>query len=209
MKRASTYSICPALETPSPTPNSQLPTPYSRFPSRYWLSSPCGISIAEVIIATSVLSVLATTGVTVVLLLMTAEQRAAESVLVERTIADLGDELRRDAHAAAAAELAGEARVVLTGEAGERVSYECTGDGVWRREESGESPVRREKFHLPFGASRFELVEGGRLVVWRHEREVPVTMSLAEPTVGTDPPRRVFRIDAAVGLRRGLTVAAH
>ncbi|MGE4002932.1 MAG: hypothetical protein AB7I48_22280 [Planctomycetaceae bacterium] len=185
-----------------------FPAPCPRFASPYPRTRR-GISIAEVVIASTLLTVLTTAGVTVLLLLMSAEQRAAEAVLVERTISDFAAELRRDAHEAADVQADGDSRLILTGDDDREVTYECAGDGVWRREQSGGEAVRQEKFHLPFGTSRFELMAERRLIVWRHEREIPVTMSLAEPTVGTEQPRRMFRIDAAVGFSRGLEVAAH
>ncbi len=167
-----------------------------------------GFTVVEVTIAAVVLSVLTVTGITVVLLLMTAEQRAAESLVVERSIAALADELRRDAHAATTAELTGEEAASPTTLSlwfadDSQATYECTDDGVWRREQRGDMVARREKFHLPFGTSWFEpldggTLDGGRLVVWRHEREIPVTMSLAEPSATSDQPRRAFRIEAAL-----------
>ncbi|MGE0378200.1 MAG: hypothetical protein AB7Q45_22545, partial [Planctomycetaceae bacterium] len=129
-------------------------------------------------IASTLLTVLTTAGVTVLLLLMSAEQRAAEAVLVERTISDFAAELRRDAHEAADVQADGDSRLILTGDDDREVTYECAGDGVWRREQSGGEAVRQEKVHLPVGTSRFELMAERRLIVWRHERESPVTRSL-------------------------------
>jgi hypothetical protein len=83
-----------------------------------------------------------------------------------------------------------------------RVTYECSEDGVWRRERAGDETVRQEKFHLPFGASWFERTnDGARLIVWRHEREVPATMSFADAPATTDQPRRTYRITAALNWR--------
>lgn len=156
-----------------------------------------GLSVAEATIAATILSSLTVAGMTVVCLLMTAEQRTAESVVVERTIAALADELRRDARGATVAERIETNRVSLQLSNDTQAIYECTDDGVWRREQLGDRITRQEKFHLPFGDSRFEPVEEG-LIVWIHEREIPTTAGFAEPSATSDQPQRAYRVEAAV-----------
>ncbi len=154
-----------------------------------------GISIAEVVIAASSVSVLSVIGITVVCLLMTAEQRAMESIVIERTIGELADELRQDAHLARGATL-NDAHTSLTLHLpdGSSVTYLCTDDSVHR----SDATERQEQFHLPFGQSRFELTFAERLIVWRHEREPVLDMSLSEPSTEIKTPRRMYRIDAAL-----------
>ncbi len=154
-----------------------------------------GISVAEVIIAATGVSVLSVIGITTVCLLMTAEQRAMESIVVDRTIGELADELRQDAHTSILADVNEDGTTLNLQQVNETdITYTCTDDGIHR----SDGAERNEDFHLPFGKSRFELSVSGRLVTCRHEREPTLDMSLSKPSPSTDQPRRTYRIDAAL-----------
>ncbi|MCA9112417.1 MAG: hypothetical protein KDA52_20850 [Planctomycetaceae bacterium] len=154
-----------------------------------------GISVAEVVIAATGVSVLSVIGITTVCLLMTAEQRAMESIVVDRTIAELADELRQDAHTSLSAEINDDGTELNLRQASETlITYACTSDGIHR----SDATERNEDFHLPFGQSRFELSETGRLITCRHERDPTLEMSFFEPNETTAQPRRKYRIDAAL-----------
>lgn len=154
-----------------------------------------GMSIAEVVIAATGVSVLAGLGVTIVCLLMTAEQRTMESIVIERTIGDFAHEFRQDAHRASAVTLNDDQTTLslqLSGD--ETVTYACTDDAVTR---TG-ATERREEFRLPFGQSSFSLSERDLLITWRHEREPQQEMSLSESPSRLKETPKVYRINAAL-----------
>ncbi|MCA9075146.1 MAG: hypothetical protein KDA93_08940 [Planctomycetaceae bacterium] len=154
-----------------------------------------GITITEVVIAASGVSVLSVLGITVICLLMTAEQRAMESIVIDRSISELAHDLRQDAHSATTATLSDDQAtlsLVLPGD--ETVNYTCTDDAVTRTDTTD----RRDEFALPFGHSRFSKPESDRLITFWHEREPQQDMSLSENSSNLKETERTYRIDAAL-----------
>ena len=165
-----------------------------------------GISIVEVLLALSALSALSVLTITVVCLLTSAEQHAAESLFVDLTVASLAADLREDAHQALGVEAAppdDEGRVlqVTFHQPGDRkVTYQCTSDSVVRRQEDHRDAVATETYRLALGESRFEIADESELLMWTHEREIPNLGGFAESGT-TDGPLRTYHVHAAVGLR--------
>ena len=101
-----------------------------------------GFTIIEILLTVSAISALSVLTITVICLLTSAEQHAAESLFIDLTVANLAADLRDDAHRAVRLEAAppdGDGRVTsitLVQPGNTRVTYECTTVGVIRRQDN-------------------------------------------------------------------------
>ena len=156
-----------------------------------------GFSVAEVLIAATGVSVLSVLSITLICLLMTAEQRTMESIVIERTISELAHELRQDAHLASTVALSDD-QLTLTLQLADNasVTYSCSVDAVSRSNASGHG----EAFSLPFGESKFSLSDSEQLITFRHERQPAQDMSLSESPTAAEESGHIYRIDAALSV---------
>lgn len=164
-----------------------------------------GFNLPELLFAVSATSALSVIVMTVVGLLVTAEQRAAEALWIDVTVSSLAADLREDAHQAITveAEADGEGHasaVTLLLPQQTRVSYECTPEGVVRRHSREGEPEARETYRLALGSSTFLPPGEDGLLKWTHVRAVPSVGGFSESPSGDGAASRVFHVHAAVGV---------
>jgi len=174
-----------------------------RLPSRTG-SNRRGFSIAELMFAITAVSGLSVLALTIVGLLMTAEQHSAESLWINVRISDLANDLRSDAHRATTvrygAEEAGRvADVTLGFPEGADITYTCASDGVTRIEAADGDETSTQQYRLSFGESWFEKAQDG-ILRWNHTREVPSVGGYTQPDAQDTTARRIFTVNAAIGL---------
>jgi hypothetical protein len=153
--------------------------------------------------ATTAITGLSILAMTVVGMLVSAEQHSAEALWIDSRIASLGDTLRTDAHLALRVEPGDPSgnrmqTLTLVHPHDVRISYECTDEGVVRRESNLDGHVSTETFRLPFGESWFEPLREERLVEFVHARAIPTIGGFS--SADREAVQRNWRLIAMVGL---------
>ena len=170
---------------------------------RNWRTSRGGFTLAEMLVAISVLFVVSVTSALTIGMLMAADARSGEAFLVQNSLVRLGRQFRDDVHAARAVSVAAEdgvpdGRMVLELSDGGGVTYRAAADGVVREAAGTADGDAREEFRLPEGSSRFSVIDNGRLAVLIHER--PYLTHTDSYARGSDSvPMREVRFEAATG----------
>lgn len=165
----------------------------------------CGFNIAELLFAITAVSALSVLAMTVVAMLMTAEQRSAEGLWVDATLANLAADLREDAHRATAFNVTPDAdgritQLTLVQPDEVHVIYRCTAAGVDRLTEVTGTRQAVETYRLAFGTSWFETHADEDVITWRHTRELPGIAGPEASAPSDAAPRRADAISAAIGL---------
>ena len=127
----------------------------------------CGVSLVELLVVMTMLAALLSC-TTITLFRLLRAQSAGGRVLAESlTMSRLGRDLRRDAHAATRAELAGpmEIRQLTFIDAnGEATTYTLGVEGVLRAAQSADGTALREEYRLGGARCELQLVDAERLV---------------------------------------------
>ena len=164
-----------------------------------------GFTMVELLISVTTLVGLSILVMTVIALLITAEQSSTETLFVEQTIANLADDLRQDAHQSRSLQTDNEAGldrvdiITLFHNDGHRIIYECTANSVERTSMDGKDITSTEDYRLPFGTSWFTVVDE-RLVSWHHDRLRPAVGGLSQPDAADVSARDTYQVDAALGI---------
>jgi hypothetical protein len=167
-----------------------------------------GFNLAELLFVTAAISGLTVLVMTVIASLITAEQHAAEALWVELTVSSFAADLRQDAHQAVDVEVDADAAnaanevtaLTLVLPEQTRVTYECTSEGVTRRQTRGEGPEAVETYRLALGSSSFRAPGEDGLLRWVHVRDIPSIGGFTQTTQDATPPQRTFHVVAAVGI---------
>jgi competence protein ComGF len=177
----------------------------ARQSTRAFSSHRRGFNLAELLFVIAAISGLSVVVMTVVGLLITAEQHAAEDLWVDVTISSLACDLRQDAHQAHDLEAvvdeqghSSNVTLLLPGET--RVTYECTAEGVTRREAREGGPIAIEIYRLALGTSTFHPPGDDGLLRWSHVRAIPNIGGFSESTATNGAVLREFNVFSAVGL---------
>lgn len=161
-----------------------------------------GVSLLEVLVVMTTLSVLLTTCTVTLMRLLRAQSASGGALAASLTISRLARDLRRDAHTAAAAAwdgpVAGEA-IELTDGNGGRVRYALSTEGVRRTTTPADGRVAVDDYLFPAAKVEWELAESGLLVVVRISRSSPSSRGeTGTSPLAALPPERLV-IEAAVG----------
>lgn len=161
-----------------------------------------GVSLIELLVVISTLSVVMTTS-TITLFRLLQAQTAGTNVLADAlTTNRLARDLRRDAHAATTAELQATddgQSLVLTGGDGSLVTYRMQ-SGRMSREATVDPDVPvREEYALGGATAELELTESGRLITVRlRPTETPQTTAAGQDHPLQHRPSAVLTIQAAL-----------
>lgn len=163
-----------------------------------------GFSISELLFAVTAVSGLSVLTITVIGLLVSAEQHSAEALWVSATISDLANDLRTDAHQATEVRYADPQeghilQVTFVPADGRELTYSCSAEGVTRIQGAGPDIESRQFYRLAFGESWFDSVQNG-ILRWNHVRDVPGIGGYSEPQGEDTTARRHYAVNAAVGL---------
>lgn len=173
------------------------------------VSGRSGYNIAELLIAITAIASLSVLAMTVISMLITAEQNSAESMWIDRTVANFAADLRDDAHRAIDVDvIAGDgdnvSQIAFVLPTDLRVTYECTKNRVIRRQLKNGTSEHTERYPLAFGTSWFETPGEDGLITWTHVREIPRVGGFSESNSEIATPTQTYRILATVGLHRYL-----
>lgn len=161
-----------------------------------------GFTLMEMLLVITVIGALSAMGAVLIGLLMSAESRGTEGVVVQTTFSRLGRQLRADAHAAVAADViasgdAADAQLNLQRADGRGIRYIVNKDEVVREADRGSESPSRETYLLPEGTSRFVVDPVARVVRLEHLR--PYATETETGVAGLQPvPRRLLQIEAAL-----------
>ena len=166
-----------------------------------------GVSLVELLIVISTLTVLMATCTATLYRLMAAQRASTTSLAAALTRSRLGHDFRRDAHAASSAELNGE-QLVLTGSVTSdvsanvttRVTYRRTEAGLLRTESRGDGPELREEYRLPLTNVEFGFEADGGLAVIRLRRSAETRSIAASSRPLPAIPPVEMQIEAVVGI---------
>jgi prepilin-type N-terminal cleavage/methylation domain-containing protein len=165
-----------------------------------------GYTLIEMLLVITVLGVLSAMGAVLIGLLMSAESRGTEGIVVQTTFSRLGRQLRADVHAAESADVVAVGEVVdgrlnLQLEDGGSVHYIAEEGQIVREFERGNDDKLREEYLFPEGTSRF--VADGAAGVVRLEHLRPYATETETGVEGLQRvPLRLMQIEAALGLDR-------
>lgn len=167
-----------------------------------------GFNLAELLFVISAISALTVLVMTVIGLLITAEQHAAEALWIDLTVSSFATDLRQDAHQALELEAAADeqgrtARVSFLLPEATRVTYECTSEGVVRRQTRDGEPEATETYRLALGSSTFRPGGEDGLLIWTHLREIPSIGGFGQPPADSGSVQRTFHVQTVVGLHAG------
>jgi hypothetical protein len=160
----------------------------------------------ELLLVITVIGALSAMGAVLIGLLMSAESRGTEGIVVQTTFARLGRQLRADVHAAESADVvavgdAADAQLNLQLGDGSSVRYIAAAGHVVRERERGDAGKSREEYLLPEGTSRFVADEDAGLVRLEHLR--PYATDTETGVEGLQRvPLRLMRIEAALDMDR-------
>jgi hypothetical protein len=168
-----------------------------------------GFNLAELLFVIAAISGLTVLVTTVIASLITAEQHAAEALWVELTVSSFAGDLRQDAHQAVSVEVEADAAnpaseatsVTFVLPQQTRVTYECTSDGVIRRQTGPDSSEALETYRLALGRSMFIPPGEEGLLRWMHVRDIPSIGGFTQSGPEAKSPQRTFHVVAAVGLQ--------
>lgn len=172
-----------------------------------------GFNLAELLFVIAAISGLTVLVTTVIASLITAEQHAAEALWVELTVSSFAADVRQDAHQAMDVEFEVEVEADAANPANQvtsvtfvlpqqtRVTYECTSDGVIRRQTRPDSSEALETYRLALGRSMFLPPGEDGLLTWMHVRDVPSIGGFTQSGPEAKSPQRTFHVVAAVGLQ--------
>jgi hypothetical protein len=165
-----------------------------------------GVSLLELLIVMTTLSVLLTTSTVTLFRLLRAQSASGGALAASLTTSRLARDLRRDARAAAAVDWEDPVEwktLAFSDRNGGRVAYSLSTGGVRRTSMPADGPAAVDDYLLPAAQVEWELAEGGRLVVLRIAPSSTSTGATAAtaPLPGFLPERLV--IEAAVGRSTG------
>lgn len=161
-----------------------------------------GVSLVELLVVITMLAALLTCTSVTLIRLLRAQSSGGQALAEALTISRLARDLRRDAHAAVTAELAGPAesrKLTLTTAAGAGTTYALGGDGVMRVGPAADGAALHEEYRLGSAQCALQLKSEGRLVqlTVRQMRSSDQTRS-ARSSLPTALPEELT-IEAAVG----------
>jgi Tfp pilus assembly protein FimT len=166
-----------------------------------------GFNLAELLFVLAAVSGLTVLVMVVIGSLITAEQHAAEALWIDLTVSGLAADLRQDAHQSVQVEVesdaangVSESSVTFVLPEQTRVTYECTSDGVSRRQTLSNGIEAVETYRLALGMSRFLPPDEDGLLTWVHVRDIPSIGGFAQSMPDGKSPQRTFHVVAAVGL---------
>ncbi len=164
-----------------------------------------GKTLIEMLVVMSVMSTALFGSATIIHTMLRSEGMGADALVGQTALARFARDLRRDVHAAVAAEPAtdgvpGAVRCTLRLPQGGVVRYLAANDGLVRVESRNDQPLNRETYRLPEGDTQFLLESQPPFVVATHHWHVAAPSG--RPTVTHE-----FRIEA--GLSTDLRFEAH
>jgi type II secretory pathway pseudopilin PulG len=169
-----------------------------------------GWTLIEMLIVCTTVGILTVTGVVTIGMLMSAENRGAESLVRQTTISRLSAQFRADLHATANASLqdgnaAGQSSLVLEHPDGSMITYEIMEDALERRVAGRGDGGHRERFRLPQTQMHFESAVDGRIMRLVLEPPAPLISETAAGDLPQPATQRIA-IDAAIAwnLRHGV-----
>jgi class 3 adenylate cyclase len=154
------------------------------------------VSLIELMVVLSVMSVVMLTAAMTIGTLMRAEGRGATALSESLAVSEFADRLREDVHAASEAALDDAGRLVLAmGDT--RVQYEIAGMRLLRTAGADE-PTKRDAFRLPAEHARFEVSPERKIVTLRIGGGPRDAKTPAPPGAA-----RVLQIQALVARNKG------
>lgn len=125
-----------------------------------------GLTLLQMLVVMALTSVITTAAISVVITMLRLEGRTMQVWMTQRTLLQLGEDFRKDAHAAKTAEITtqNEAATLIFrsgAETSRSVTYLATASQVIRRETDGDKLLRTETYRLPESEVRFSGIGAG------------------------------------------------
>ena len=125
-----------------------------------------GISLTQMLVVIALTSIITTAAISIIITMLRLEGRTMQVWMTQKTLLQLGDDFRDDAHAAQSAEISTQNQtttlIFRNGVADAKsVAYVATDSQIIRRETDGDKLLRTETYRLPEGEFLFGGVSSG------------------------------------------------